>query len=579
MLRRPFARTIDFTSLEYDRNDPFYNGVTHRRRWLMTTSFAGLAAGAVIGTVLYLTFGIESLEAPAVASQQRASLWQRSAAGLKTDRMMPLDDARRQALARLIHEKPYKRIAGTVAPGPRRRAPLLAGNGLAGSLAPDYPARSHEKDGELQLAMLPAGGEITGSVGSDASIGKPTVLPPTGVRPGADVSASLPRPGLVEETVKLRHGDTLFRILTEQGTRRQHAQRLIAELESLFPTRYLKDGHEISVTYETVTDELGRESRKPVRLAMAAGPSRTIVIEEDESGRFRGYDSWDAQREAGEVRKSARIRKSLYLAAKEQGIPDPVIIEMMRIHAYDVDFQRDVHEGDTFEVFYAPDKDSKSRRRGVVLYSALTLGEETRAYYRFVAPDSGIVDYYDAQGRSATKILMRTPLKAVRITSSFGMRRHPLLGYTKMHTGVDFGATYGTPVKAAGSGIIEKIGRYGAYGKYVRIRHLNGYKTAYAHMSGFATGLSDGSRVRQGQVIGYVGSTGRSTGPHLHYEILVKNKPVNPMTVKLPKGRQLKGKLLKAFLQEKAHIDKLRRSAPVTTHVAARKEPIGRGGP
>jgi murein DD-endopeptidase MepM/ murein hydrolase activator NlpD len=166
---------------------------------------------------------------------------------------------------------------------------------------------------------------------------------------------------------------------------------------------------------------------------------------------------------------------------------------------------------------------------------------------------------------------MRTPVSGARISSSFGMRKHPILGYTRLHSGVDFAAGYGTPIKAAGNGVIDKAGRFGSYGKYVRIRHANGFGTAYAHMSRFASGIKAGKRIRQGQVIGYVGSTGRSTGPHLHYEVMVKGKQVNPMTVRMPTGRRLSDKMLTAFNREKATIDTMMQGAPSSTRVAAKQ--------
>jgi len=574
------SQIIDFSSLELEDKNPFHGRVTHRRRWLLTTTFTGFAACAAIGLILSVTFGLNSFQGPTIASQQAANLWQRSVATVKTDRVAELaSGSSRAALAKLMEEKPYKRISGEVSPS-RRRLPQLSNSGLVGSLAPDYPG-ADEGAGDIRLASLPASAEITGSIPRHAAIGKPTVLPPTATGEESETIAGLPDSGLIREKIKLSPGDTLFQILTEQGTKRADAQQLIAELESLFPTRYLRQGQEIAVTYKTVSDELGRESKQPIRLAMAAGPDRQIVIRRNARGDYTGYDSLEAQQQLaqeGGFRKRAKIRESLYSAAKEQGIPEPIIIEMMRIHAYHVDFQREIRPGDTFEVFYEIDKTSKSRRRGIVLYSSLTLGGKTKGFYRYSTKD-GIVDYFDENGQSATKFLIRTPVKAVRITSGFGMRRHPILGYTKMHTGVDFGAAYGTPVRAAGSGIIEKIGRVGAYGNYVRLRHVKGYKTAYAHMRGFASGLSVGDRVRQGQVIGYVGSTGRSTGPHLHYEILVNNKQVNPMKVRLPNGRKLEGNIREAFLNERTRIDNLRRTAPGTRIAGVAPEPVGRGGP
>ena len=204
-----------------------------------------------------------------------------------------------------------------------------------------------------------------------------------------------------------------------------------------------------------------------------------------------------------------------------------------------------------------------------MLYTALTIAGETRKFYRFRTPD-GEVDFYDENGDNAKKFLMRKPVRGggARFTSGYGMRLHPLLKRRKMHKGIDWAAKPGTPILAAGNGRIEAVKRSPGYGNYVRIKHANGYKTAYAHMLRFAKGIRKGAKVRQGQVIGYVGSTGRSTGPHLHYEILVNNRHVNPMRIHVPRGRQLKGKEMADFQKERARIDDLMNRIPVKTRVA-----------
>ena len=190
-----------------------------------------------------------------------------------------------------------------------------------------------------------------------------------------------------------------------------------------------------------------------------------------------------------------------------------------------------------------------------VMFAALTVGGETRKFYHFVTPDDNISDYYDETGKSAKKFLVRKPVPTAIMRSGFGSRRHPILGYTKMHTGVDWAAPMGTPIYASGNGMIEKAGWESGYGKYIRIKHNNGYETAYGHMTAFARGMEPGARVRQGQVIGFVGSTGESTGAHVHYEILVNGRFVDPMRIKLPRGRVLEGTVLTGFEHERDHID------------------------
>ncbi len=226
----------------------------------------------------------------------------------------------------------------------------------------------------------------------------------------------------------------------------------------------------------------------------------------------------------------------------------PIIDDLIRIYSYDVDFQRKVQPGDSFEVLYAGEEETPAAdSRNDVLFAALTVGGETKKFYRFQSPDDGLVDYYDDAGKSAKKFLVRKPVAEGIMRSPFGIRRHPILGYTKMHTGVDWAAPTGTPIYASGNGTVEKAGWESGYGKFILLRHNNGYETAYGHMSAYARGIDEGKRVRQGQVIGFVGSTGLSTGSHVHYEIRVNGRFVDPMRIKLPRGRELQGPMLAAF--------------------------------
>jgi murein DD-endopeptidase MepM/ murein hydrolase activator NlpD len=227
-----------------------------------------------------------------------------------------------------------------------------------------------------------------------------------------------------------------------------------------------------------------------------------------------------------------------------------MVSELIKPFSYDVDFQRDIQPGDRFEVLYERMVDEQGRaiRNGDVLAATLVVGGRSLTLYRF---DD---DWFDPNGKSVRKALLQTPIEGARLTSGFGARRHPLLGYTKMHKGVDFGAPTGTPIMAAGDGVVEKADWFSSYGKYVRIRHNGTYSTAYAHMS--RINVRAGQKVKQGQVIGAVGTTGRSTGPHLHYEVLVNNKQVNPKSIKLPVGRTLAAAELKKFRQTVAQVEK-----------------------
>jgi murein DD-endopeptidase MepM/ murein hydrolase activator NlpD len=251
-----------------------------------------------------------------------------------------------------------------------------------------------------------------------------------------------------------------------------------------------------------------------------------------------------------------RLYQSIYETALRNKVPAHIIEDMIRIYSYDVDFQRRAQPGDSFDVFYSSDDETTAAiEKDEVLYASLTVGGETKKYYRFQTPDDSVVDYYDEDGKSAKKFLVRKPVASAIMRSGFGGRRHPILGFTKMHTGVDWSTPYGTPIFAGGNGVIERAGWEGGYGKYVRIQHNNGYETAYGHMSAFAKGMEPGKRVRQGQVIGFVGSTGMSTGAHVHYEILVNGRFVDPMRVKLPRGRSLEGTLMARFEAERDRVD------------------------
>jgi murein DD-endopeptidase MepM/ murein hydrolase activator NlpD len=256
--------------------------------------------------------------------------------------------------------------------------------------------------------------------------------------------------------------------------------------------------------------------------------------------------------------KGVRLYQSIYETALRNHIPRPVIDDLIRIYSYDIDFQRKVQPGDSFEVLFASDDENASdNSKAEVLYGLLTTGGETRKFYRYQTPDDNVVDYYDESGKSVKKFLVRKPVADGTITSGFGGRNHPILGFTKMHTGVDWASSSGTAIYAAGNGIIEKAGYEGGYGKYIRIRHANGWETAYGHMSAFARGMETGKKVRQGQLIGYVGSTGLSTGNHLHYEMIVNGRFVDPMKIKLPRGRVLEGGQLAGFEEERARLDQM----------------------
>ena len=252
------------------------------------------------------------------------------------------------------------------------------------------------------------------------------------------------------------------------------------------------------------------------------------------------------------------ILQSLYKAASEKKIPANIIIEFARVYGFQVDFQRDIRKKDKFQIMYEVFVDEKKKiiETGNILFANLILSGEENSLYYF--DGEGSIGHYDKNGRSIQKALMKTPINGARLSSPFGMRKHPIDGFNKMHRGTDFAAPLGTPIMASGSGVIKKAGWCGGGGNCVVIKHNSTYQTIYAHMSKFAKGIRGGVRVKQGQTIGYVGSTGKSTGPHLHYEVLINGKRVNSQTLKLPSGKILKGNERKIFETKKIKLNVLK---------------------
>ena len=250
------------------------------------------------------------------------------------------------------------------------------------------------------------------------------------------------------------------------------------------------------------------------------------------------------------ILKEVTINESLYRSAISSDIPPNIIMQFVNLYGFDVDFQREIRNGNKIKIYYEVFLDSKLniRKAGNIKFASLSLSKNTYELYKYTTKDNNKFEFFNSTGKSAVKALMKTPINGASLSSGYGLRKHPILGYDRLHQGVDFAAPTGTPIMAAGTGFIEKIGMNGGAGNYIKIKHINGYKTAYGHMSKFASGLKRGSKVTQGQTIGFVGSTGMSTGPHLHYEVIFNNKKINPMKMKLPSGRKLKGKILDDFI-------------------------------
>jgi murein DD-endopeptidase MepM/ murein hydrolase activator NlpD len=361
----------------------------------------------------------------------------------------------------------------------------------------------------------------------------------------------------------VRKGDSVMSVLRDQGATPLEASAIAATLGPRGRDGGLKEGQKLRIL---MAPSAPGQRLQPYRVIVANESTIEAVAALSDYGKYVAVDvssmntvadapsaSDDEEEDDG---SGVRLYQSIYETAMRNKVPASIIEDMIKIYSYDVDFQRKVQPGDSFDVFFAgEDEGSTITEKTEVLFASLTVGGETKKYYRFQTPDDQVVDYYDETGKSAKKFLVRKPVASAIMRSGFGSRRHPILGYVKMHTGVDWATPYGTPIFASGNGVIEKAAWEGGYGKYVRIKHNNGYETAYGHMSAFAKGMEPGKRVRQGQVIGFVGSTGASTGAHVHYEILVNGRFVDPMRVKLPRGRSLEGPMMAGFETARDKID------------------------
>jgi murein DD-endopeptidase MepM/ murein hydrolase activator NlpD len=384
--------------------------------------------------------------------------------------------------------------------------------------------------------------------------------------------------GVNEKLVLVKKGDSVVSILRDLGATGADLNAISRVLGPRSFDGGIKEGQKLRVLLAQSADG---QRLQPIRVIIAGDSGIDAVIALADTGKYVAVDVKNVDTEVADNSadddendtSGVRLYQSIYETALRNRIPRPIIEGLIRIYSYDVDFQRKVQPGDSFEVLYAGEEEAPAAdSRNDVLFATLTVGGETKKFYRFQSPDDGLVDYYDETGKSAKKFLVRKPVLAGIMRSGFGLRRHPILGYTKMHTGVDWAAPSGTPIYASGNGVIEKAGWESGYGKYIRVRHNNGYETAYGHMTAFARGMDEGTRVRQGQVIGFVGSTGLSTGSHLHYEILVNGRFVDPMRIKLPRGRVLEGALLATFDKERERLDgimarkpaRVASSAPVT---------------
>jgi murein DD-endopeptidase MepM/ murein hydrolase activator NlpD len=377
-----------------------------------------------------------------------------------------------------------------------------------------------------------------------------------------------------ERVVIVRHGQTLESVLAAAKVPAETIGAVIAALAPKPGEPAVAEGRRLELMFADM-DGSGRNMTL-ARLSVYDGETLEAVVAVTDQGSYVRVKDLDTKKTNPDQDTDddddsrMRLYNSLYETALKQEIPRPVIDDLVRIFANDVDLQRPVASGDSFEALY--DQGDAAEHRNELLYASITARNETFRYYRFQTPDDGTVDFYDPNGKSSRKFLMRVPLIGARITSGFGMRFHPILGYTRMHTGTDFAAPIGTPVFAAGNGTILSAGWDAGYGRRIEIRHANGYETTYNHLSAFVRGLKEGERVRQGQVIGYLGQSGLATGPHLHYEVLVNGHFVDPMRVKLARTREITGKMLIAFKRERDRINSLLEKAPNSDPVVAERQ-------
>tara|TARA_Y100000590_G_scaffold202725_1_gene230138 strand:- start:1159 stop:2511 length:1353 start_codon:yes stop_codon:yes gene_type:complete len=337
---------------------------------------------------------------------------------------------------------------------------------------------------------------------------------------------------------KIKRGDTLKKILKNYSVNNQDIDRTVSELRKYTNAANLKSGNIIEIATK---NEGQNKKNKLQKISIPMSKSITIEIFRDDEGVINSEKIITRLFKKLKIAENT-IEKNLYSAAVESKIEPNVIIEFARIFGFEIDFQRDIRKNDTFQILYEEylDENDEFYKTGSILYAFMSVNKREIALYKF--GDDKNYGYFDISGKSVEKALMKTPINGARLSSPFGMRKHPILGYNKKHLGTDFAAPMGTPIMASGSGTVTLAKWCGGGGNCIKIKHNSTYSTVYAHLRNFAKGMRPGKKVRQGQIIGYVGSTGMSTGPHLHYEVIVNGKKVNSQTLKLPSGKVLKEK-------------------------------------
>ena len=365
-----------------------------------------------------------------------------------------------------------------------------------------------------------------------------------------------------ERLIRPRHGDPFDQVLRENGASPSVAAAIVAAFGVGRGESPVGDGQKVILQYTDAEDpDLGRRIAR-VTIYTDDQLRSAVAVNDDGTYVNVSHPLTNVVRRPTAVSSEGGLSlyESVYQTALKQGLPKPAIEEFVHAFVNDVDFQRSVQAGDSLTAFLSePDEIDP---HPTLLFASLTTRDQTYRYYRFRTPDDNSVDFYDENGRSTRKFLIRKPIADGEITSGFGMRYHPILHFARMHTGVDWAAPIGTPILAAGNGVIIKAGWDSGYGRRVEIQHSNGYVTTYNHMSGFGRGITEGARVTQGQVVGYLGQTGLATGPHLHYEVIINGNFVDPMAIKLARTREFDGKMLALFKKERERVDGLMSQAP-----------------
>ena len=346
----------------------------------------------------------------------------------------------------------------------------------------------------------------------------------------------------------IKKNDTIEKILKNYKIKSEDIKNISTKLKAIKLSN-IYAGRKLSLIYKKQADK----SNTVVNLIYPVTNTSSVEVRRSQNAFIIKENILQLYKKEVVVRNV--IKNNLYSSAIDAGVEPNIIVEFARIYGFEVDFQRDIRKGDWFEIFYEKfeDDNKKVRDTGKIIYASMFVNGEEINLYNFKFKNEE--EYYDIKGKSITKSLMKTPINGARLSSAYGMRKHPILGYNKMHRGTDFAAPSGTPIMASGSGTITRARWCGGGGNCVKIKHNSTYETIYAHMKAFAKGVREGRKVKQGQIIGYVGSTGMSTGPHLHYEVIVNGKKVNSQRLKLPSGKTLKGEARENFELERIKID------------------------